>query len=97
VLDVSVSNVAAKVPFLGLSSKTTRFPRMQSAVTIVRGVTKPQTLCVTFDADPLAQVGKPVSFIGTTTIDRRHYGMNSYQLVVGNKVRITLKARMVPR
>jgi polyisoprenoid-binding protein YceI len=163
VLDASSSNVSAKVPFLGLASKTARFPRMQGAVTIVpgaperavidvtfdataieapdsvtlarlrgekffwvekypnvrfvgrslkmmsatrgtvagdltaRGVTKPQTLTVTFDADPLAQVGKPVSFTGTTTIDRRQYGMKSYQLVVGNKVDITLKARMVPR
>ena len=163
VLDASASNVSAKVPFFGLSSKTARFPRMQGAVTIVpgaperavidvtfdataieapdsvtlarlrgdkffwvekypdvrfvgkslklssatrgtvageltaRGVTKPQTLTVTFDADPLAQVGKPVSFTGTTTIDRRQYGMKSYQLVVGNKVDITLKARIVPR
>jgi polyisoprenoid-binding protein YceI len=163
VLDASASNVSAKVPFLGLASKTARFPKMEGAVTIVpgaperavidvtfdataieapdsvtlarlrgekffwvekypnvrfvgrslkmmsatrgtvagdltaRGVTKPQTLTVTFDADPLAQVGKPVSFTGTTTIDRRQYGMKSYQLVVGNKVDITLKARMVPR
>lgn len=162
-LDAGASNVSAKVPFFGLSSKTARFPRMQGAVTIVpgaperavidvtfdataieapdsvtlarlrgekffwvekypnvrfvgkslklsssthgtvageltaRGVTKPQTLDVTFDADPLAQVGKPVSFTGTTTIDRRQYGMKSYQLIVGNKVDITLKARMVPR
>ncbi|MBA4043979.1 MAG: polyisoprenoid-binding protein [Erythrobacter sp.] len=163
VLDASASDVSAKVPFFGLSSKTARFPRMQGAVTIVpgaperavidvtfdataieapdnvtlarlrgekffwvekypsvrfvgrslkmtsatrgtvagdltaRGVTKPQTLTVTFDADPLAQVSKPVSFTGTTTIDRRQYGMKSYQLLVGNKVDITLKARMVPR
>jgi polyisoprenoid-binding protein YceI len=163
VLDASASDVSAKVPFLGLSSKTARFPRMQGAVTIVpgaperavidvtfdataieapdsvtlarlrgekffwvekyptvrfvgrslkmasatrgtvagdltaRGITKPQTLTVTFDADPLEQVGQPVSFTGTTTIDRRQYGMKSYQLVVGNKVDITLKARMIPR
>ncbi|HSF11501.1 MAG TPA: YceI family protein [Erythrobacter sp.] len=163
VLDASASDVSAKVPFFGLSSKTARFPRMQGAVTIVpgaperavidvtfdataieapdsvtlarlrgekffwvekyptvrfigrslkmtsatrgtvagdltaRGITQPQTLTVTFDADPLEQVGKPVSFTGTTTIDRRQYGMKSYQLVVGNKVDITLKARMVPR
>ena len=62
-----------------------------------RGVTKPQTLAVTFDTDPLVRVGQPVSFTGTTTIDRRQYGMKSYQLIVGNKVDITLKARMVPR
>lgn len=162
-LDVSASNVSAKVPFFGLASKTARFPKMEGSVTIVpgaperavidvtfdataieapdsvtlarlrgekffwvekypnvrfvgrslkmtsatrgtvagdltaRGVTKPQTLTVTFDADPLAQAGKPVSFTGTTTIDRRQYGMKSYQLIVGNKVDITLRARMVPR
>lgn len=162
-LDASASNVSAKVPFFGLSSKTARFPRMQGAVTIVpgaperamidvtfdataieapdsvtlarlrgekffwvekyptirflgrslklssatrgtvsgeltaRGVTRPATLDVTFNADPVAQVGKPVSFTGTTTIDRRQFGMKSYQLVVGNKVDITLKARMLPR
>lgn len=62
-----------------------------------RGVTRPATLDVTFNADPLMQVGKPVSFTGTTTIDRRQYGMKSYQLIVGNKVDITLRARMVPR
>lgn len=62
-----------------------------------RGVTRPATLAVTFDADPVAQAGKPVSFTGTTTIDRRQFGMKSYQLIVGNQVDITLKARMVPR
>jgi polyisoprenoid-binding protein YceI len=162
-LDASASNVSAKVPFFGLSSKTAVFPRMQGAVTIVpgapekavidvtfdataiqapdsvtlarlrgdkffwvekyptvrfigrslklssatrgtvagdltaRGVTRPATLDVTFTADPVAQAGKPVSFTGTTTIDRRQFGMKSYQLLVGNKVDITLKARMVPK
>jgi polyisoprenoid-binding protein YceI len=62
-----------------------------------RGVTRPAKLDVTFTADPLAIQGKPVSFTGTTTIDRREYGMKSYQLIVGNNVDITLKARMVPR
>ena len=62
-----------------------------------RGVTRPAKLDVTFAADPVALQGKPVSFTGTTTIDRRDYGMKSYQLIVGNKVDITLKARMVPR
>ena len=62
-----------------------------------RGVTRPATLDVTFAADPVAQAGKPVSFTGKTTIDRRQFGMKAYQLVVGNKVAITLKARMLPR
>jgi polyisoprenoid-binding protein YceI len=79
---------------LKLSSPTTG---TVSGELTARGVTRPQTLAVTFDGDPLARVGKPVSFTGTTTIDRRLYGMKSYQLIVGNKVDITLKARMVPR
>ncbi|MGY6552280.1 MAG: YceI family protein [Erythrobacter sp.] len=62
-----------------------------------RGVTRKQVLEVTFDEDPVAKRGQPVSFTGTTTIDRREYGMKAYQLIVGNKVDITLKARMVPR
>jgi polyisoprenoid-binding protein YceI len=79
---------------LKLSSATTG---TVSGELTARGVTRPQTLAVTFDGDPLAKVGKPVSFTGTTTIDRRQYGMKSYQLVVGNKVDIVLKARMLPR
>jgi polyisoprenoid-binding protein YceI len=62
-----------------------------------RGITRPQVLEVKFDNDPAALQGKPISFTGKTTIDRRQYGMKSYQLIVGNKVDITLKARMVPR
>ena len=86
------------VRFVGRSLKLTSATRgTVSGEITARGVTKPQTLAVTFDADPLAQVGKPVSFTGTTTIDRRQYGMKSYQLVVGNKVDIILKARMLPR
>ncbi|HSJ78531.1 MAG TPA: YceI family protein [Erythrobacter sp.] len=86
------------VRFVGRSLKLTSPTRgTVSGELTARGITQPQTLAVTFDADPLAQVGKPVSFTGTTTIDRRKYGMKSYQLVVGNKVDITLKARMVPR
>jgi len=162
-LDASASNVSAKVPFFGLSSKTAKFPRMEGAVTIVpgapekavidvtfdataiqapdsltlerlrgekffwvdkypkihfvgralklssatkgtvagdltaRGVTRPASLAVTFDFDPVANAGKPISFTGTTTIDRRQFGMSSYQFIVGNKVDITLKARMLPR
>lgn len=163
-LDASASNVSAKVPFFGLSSKTAKFPKMSGRVTIVpgqperavidvtfdataleapdsvtlnrlrgkkffwvekypsvrfvgksltmksatkgtvsgqltaRGVTQPQVLEVTFDTDPLtAANGKPVSFTGTTKIDRRKYGMKSYQLIVGNKVDIKLRARMLPR
>lgn len=87
-----------QIRFVGRSLKLSSPTRgTVSGELTARGVTKPQTLTVAFDADPLMQVGKPVSFTGTTTIDRRQYGMKSYQLIVGNKVDITLKARMVPR
>nr|WP_298929515.1 YceI family protein [uncultured Erythrobacter sp.] len=62
-----------------------------------RGVTKPQTLDVKFDSDPnKASATQAVSFTATTTIDRRKYGMKSYQLIVGNNVKIKFRARMVP-
>ncbi|MEM7688804.1 MAG: YceI family protein [Pseudomonadota bacterium] len=62
-----------------------------------RGVTKPATLAVEFDTDPLkAAANQPVRFTGKTTIDRREFGMDSYQLIVGNKVKITLNAKMEP-
>jgi polyisoprenoid-binding protein YceI len=86
------------IRFVGRSLKLTSATRGTVAGELTaRGITRPATLLVAFDADPIAQAGKPVSFTGTTTIDRREFGMKSYQLIVGNKVDITLKARMVPR
>ncbi len=86
------------IRFLGRSLRLSSATRgTVSGELTARGVTRPASLAVTFDADPVAQVGKPVSFTGTTTIDRREFGMKAYQLLVGNKVDITLKARMVPR
>lgn len=86
------------IRFVGRSLKLTSATRGTVAGDLTaRGVTRPATLAVTFDADPVAQAGKPVSFTGTTTIDRRQFGMKAYQLLVGNKVDITLRARMVPR
>lgn len=162
-LDVRASEVAAKVPFFGLASKTARFPRMEGVVSITpgaperatidvtfdataleapdpvtlerlrgekffwverypevrfvgrslklasptrgtvsgeltaRGITRPQVLDVTFEEDPVASPGKAIRFTGSTTIDRRAYGMKAYPLIVGSKVDITLRARMVPR
>ncbi|MFO6428929.1 YceI family protein [Erythrobacter sp. W302b] len=86
------------IRFLGRSLKLSSTTRgTVSGELTARGVTRPATLAVTFNADPIAQAGRPVSFTGTTTIDRRQFGMKAYQLIVGNKVDITLKARMVPR
>lgn len=86
------------IRFIGRSIALTSPTRgVVSGELTARGVTRPAKLDVTFETDPLAQADKPVSFTGTTTIDRREYGMKSYQLIVGNKVDITLKARMVPK
>lgn len=62
-----------------------------------RGVTQPVTLAVSFDKAPLTVApGEAITLTGTTTIDRRKFGMTAYSLVVGRKVDITLRARMVP-
>ena len=162
-IDASASNLAARVAFFGLSSKTARFPQMEGTVSVVsgqperatidvtidartieapdettlqrlrgdkffwvdrhpairfvgrsitltsptrgkvtgeltaRGVTRTETLDVTFASDPTRATGQPVTLTGTMAIDRRNYGMTSYQLIVGNTVNIRLSARMVPR
>jgi polyisoprenoid-binding protein YceI len=86
------------VRFVGRSLKlTSKIKGTVSGQLTARGVTRTETLNVTFDSDPATASGKPISFTGTTRIDRRQYGMKSYQLVVGNKVDIRLRARMVPR
>jgi len=62
-----------------------------------RGVTRDETLDVTFDKPPGEDAsGKPVILHGEMEIDRRDYGMTFYQLIVGRKVVIRLSARMVP-
>jgi polyisoprenoid-binding protein YceI len=62
-----------------------------------RGVTKPARLAVTFAADPAQATGRdPISLTGTTTIDRTKFGMKAYKFFVGKKVKITIKATMVP-
>ncbi|AWW75452.1 polyisoprenoid-binding protein [Erythrobacter sp. KY5] len=62
-----------------------------------RGVTNTETLEVTFASDPTVESRQAVRFTGEMEIDRREYGMRSYQLIVGNNVDIKLDARMVPR
>lgn len=63
-----------------------------------RGVTHPQVLAVTFERDPaLGLAGKvPQGLIGRMTIDRRDYGMTAWRAIVGNKVDIIIRTRMVP-
>lgn len=62
-----------------------------------KGITRPSTIAVTF-SQPLAAMSTsdPVSIVATTTIDRRQFGMTAFPLIVGNRVRITIRARMVP-
>ena len=63
-----------------------------------RGVTRDQSWSVTFDQDPLkAGANAPIAFAAKTKIDRRQFGMRSFQLIVGNKVDITFDARIVPQ
>lgn len=62
-----------------------------------RGVTNTETLDVTFASDPTIAGRRPIQFTAEMAIDRRDYGMKSYQLIVGNTVDITLRAQMVPR
>jgi polyisoprenoid-binding protein YceI len=62
-----------------------------------RGVTRGEVLKVTFDRPPDTIGGQePVTLSGTMTIDRRHYGMTAWSLIVGNRVTIAIRARMVP-
>jgi len=62
-----------------------------------RGVTQSVSLAVTFDHAPAKlMAGEPVTLTGTTQIDRRKFGMTAYSLIVGRKVDIMIKARMVP-
>ncbi len=63
-----------------------------------RGVTRDQTLKVKFDRNPLtAGPDTSINFTAKAKIDRRNYGMKSFQLIVGNKVSITFDARIVPQ
>lgn len=59
-----------------------------------RGVTRPIMLGVTFDRAP--RPGETLALTGTTTIDRRDFGMTAYSFIVARKVDITIMARMVP-
>ncbi len=62
-----------------------------------RGVTRPAQLAVSFAQAPAHANGRePITLTARTTIDRRDFGMNSYNMIVGRKVTITITARMVP-
>lgn len=62
-----------------------------------RGVTRPVTLTVAFSMPPFETTGnEALGIVGTTTIDRRQFGMTAFPLVVGNQVKVTIRARLVP-
>ena len=62
-----------------------------------RGVTRPATLALTFRDPPARATGRdPVQLTAQTTIDRREFGMTAYSAIVGKKVTITIRARLVP-
>ena len=162
VVDDNYSQVDAKVAFLGVASKTARFPDMKGALTLdiddyekvsmtvdvdartlttgdsetkrlrgkqffdvehyptvrfvaqkmeltgdrggvvtglmtAKGITRPAQLVIGFSKVPWeAAPNEPLSIVGTTTIDRRQFGMGAFPILIGNKVKITIHARMVP-
>ncbi|MCC6478828.1 YceI family protein [Sphingorhabdus sp.] len=62
-----------------------------------RGVTRPVTLNVKFSAPPATASGKEaIRLTGMTTINRREFGMTAYSVVVGKKVSITIRTRLLP-
>lgn len=62
-----------------------------------RGVTRPATLAVRFAEPPTEADGlRPLRLEGETVIDRRDFGMTAYPLIVGRKVKITIRAVLVP-
>ena len=162
-VDPAASDVAAKVAFMGIGSRTANFPAVSGAVSLspaameridlnvridarqlkasdtlttdrlrgknffdvashptvsfvgkaltmtgvttgtvkgdltARGVTKPVTLAVTFSSPPARANGREaIGLTGTTTINRRDFGMTAYSLIVGKQVTITIRTRLVP-
>lgn len=86
------------VRFVGQSMRMTgqRTAEVTGELT-ARGVNRREVLHVTFQRAPSAiAAGEPIAFSGVMRINRRDYGMNAYSLIVGNRVTITINARMVP-
>lgn len=68
-----------------------------SGIMTARGVSRPKTMTIVFSAPPAETSGNdPLQVTGTTTIDRREFGMKAFPLVVGNMVRVRITARVVP-
>ena len=62
-----------------------------------KGVTRPVRLAIGFSKVPWeAAPNEPLIVVGTTAIDRRQFGMGAFPILIGNQVKITIRARMVP-
>ncbi len=62
-----------------------------------KGVTRPVRLAIGFSKVPWeAAPNEPLTVVGTTAIDRRQFGMGAFPILIGNQVKITIRARMVP-
>ena len=82
---------------LGLKLVDARTAEVAGMLT-VRGVSRPQTLVVEFETDPLTGGGRlPVPLAGEIIIDRRDYGMTAWPGIVGNKVRISIRGVLRPQ
>lgn len=63
----------------------------------IKGVTRPTILHVTFAGPPLRQpANAPLELTAQTTINRRDFNMTALPVVVGRKVAITIRARLLP-
>ena len=62
-----------------------------------RGVTRPVNLNVSFSAPPsTTSLKEPIRLTGVTTINRKDFGMTAYSLIVGQKVTISIRTKLVP-
>ncbi len=60
-----------------------------------RGITRPVVLSVSFSAPPARAIqGSELSFTGSTSIDRRDFGMTAYRAIVGRQVTIAISSRL---
>lgn len=75
------------------SDRTARVAGLLTA----RGVTKPATLAVEFDKPPQRANGREsLTLSGETAIDRRDFGMTAYPLIVGRRVTVRMRVKLVP-
>lgn len=91
----------ARYPSVRFVGRTMRLTGPRTAAVAgeltARGVTRPVTLDVTFERPPAEADGtRPIALAGRTEIDRREFGMTAWSMIVGNRVTIELRARLLP-